>query len=112
LANTILERRKKAMPIRGKKQRFTDGNIDKAPNKAGVYVLSQYRETIYIGKSDIGNSVKSRLRSAKKGSTPGCKGATSFQVECCKGPSKREKQLLEQYKKQHGRLPRMNDRIG
>lgn len=100
------------MPIRGKKRRFTNGNIGKAPECAGVYVLSQYEEIIYVGKSNTKSGIKSRLQVAKRGDTPGGKKATSFQTERCEDAFKREKQLLEQYKKKHGKLPHYNDRIG
>lgn len=101
------------MPIRGKKQRFTDNNIDKAPNKDGVYVLSRYGETTYVGKATGGDGLQGRLEAHKRGDTGrGIKSSTSFQVEKCKDAPKREKQLLEQYKKIHGKLPRYNDRIG
>ena len=100
------------MPIRGKKQRFTDNNISNSPTDGGVYVLSRHGEDIYIGKGEGGSGIKSRLQVAKRGDTRGVKTATSFQTERSKDPSKREKQLLEQYKEKHGRLPRHNDRTG
>lgn len=100
------------MPIRGKKQRFVDTNISSAPDCKGVYSLTRYGETIYVGKGEGTGGIKSRLQAAKRGNTRGGRKATSFQVECCKDPSKREKQLLEQYKRECGTLPRYNDRIG
>lgn len=100
------------MPIRGKKRRFTNGNIAQSPTSDGVYVLSKYGEVIYIGKAEGTGGIRSRLQSAKRGDTRGVKTTTSFQTELSKNAAKREKQLLEHYKKNHGKLPRHNDRIG
>jgi len=99
------------MPIRGKKRRFTDTNISNAPNCNGVYVLTKYGKTIYIGKGEGTGGVRSRIEAAKR-DTRGRGKATSFQIERCKDPTEREKQLLEQYWKQYRKLPRYNDRIG
>lgn len=98
------------MPIRGKKQRFTDTSISNAPECDGVYGIWRNNELMYIGQSGGNSGVKSRLQAARRDKRG--KGATSFQVERCKDPSEREKQLLKQYKKLHGGLPRYNDRIG
>ena len=100
------------MPIRGKKHRFTNGNIAQSPTSDGVYVLSKYGEVIYIGKGEGAGGVRNRLQAAKRGDTRGVKTATSFQTERSKDAAKREKQLLEQYKNKYGKLPRQNDRIG
>lgn len=99
------------MPIRGKKQRFTDTNISKTPEYDGVYGIHRYRELIYIGKGEGKSGIKGRLQAAQRDKR-GKGNATSFQVEKCKDASTREKQLLEQYEELHGRLPRYNDRIG
>jgi len=39
------------MPINGALYDFTDENLDKVPNEAGVYVLYQRGSLIYIGRS-------------------------------------------------------------
>ena len=100
------------MPIRGKKQRFTKDNIAQSPTSDGVYVLSKYGEVIYIGKGEGAGGIKSRLQAAKRGDTRGVKTSTSFQAERSKDAAKREKQLLQQFERKHGKLPRHNDRIG
>lgn len=100
------------MPIRGSKKRFTDKNISNAPTEGGVYQITKNGKTIYIGKGDGKGGIKDRLQAAKRGDTPGVSKGTSFQTERAKNPSKREKQLLEQYKKETGKLPRHNDKIG
>ena len=100
------------MPIRSKKHRFTNRNISNSPSDIGVYTLSEYSEMIYIGRGGGAGGIKTRLQAAKRGDTRGGRKATSYQVERCKDPAKREKQLLAQYKKKHGKLPRYNDRIG
>ena len=98
------------MPIRGKKQRFTDTNISNAPGCDGVYGIYKYNQLVYIGKGEGKNGIKGRLQAAKRDKRS--KGATSFQVERCKDAAWREEQLLRQYKKLHGKLPRYNDKIG
>ena len=98
------------MPIRGKKQRFTDTNIGNAPNSDGIYGIYRGKELIYIGKGEGKNGIKGRLQASKRDSRG--KEATSFQVEKSKNAARREEQLLEQHKKLHGKLPRYNDKIG
>jgi len=99
------------MPIRGKKRRFTNTNISNAPECDGIYGIWRNNELTYIGKSEGNSGIKSRLRAAQRDKR--CRGnATSFQVERCQDPSEREKQLLKQYKKLHGKLPHYNDRVG
>ena len=98
------------MPIRGKKQRFTDTNISNAPNCDGVYQLYKYNEPTYIGKGEGKNGIKGRLQAAKRDRRG--KEATSFRVEKCKNAALREEQLLNQHKKLHGKLPRYNDKVG
>jgi hypothetical protein len=99
------------MPIHSKKQRFTTTNISNAPEYNGVYILYRYKKLIYIGKAEGQNGIKDRLQDAQRDKH--CKGkATSFQIEKCKDPFKREKQLLEEYYRIHGKLPRCNRRKG
>lgn len=99
------------MPIRGRKRRFTDTNISDAPQCDGVYGIYRNKELIYIGKGEGKSGVKSRLQAAHQDKR-GKGNATSFQFEKSKDASGREKRLLEQYKKAHGKLPRYNDRVG
>lgn len=100
------------MPIRGKKHRFTDNNISNSPTDNGVYVLSRHGELIYIGKGEGAGGIKSRLQAAKRGDTRGVKTSTSFQTERSKDATRREQQLLEEYKQKYGKLPRHNNKIG
>jgi len=99
------------MPIRGKKRRFTNINISNAPECDGVYGIYRYQKLIYIGKGEGKDGIKSRLQAAQQDKR-GRGKATSFCVEKCKKPSEREKQLLKQYRKLHGKLPRYNDKVG
>ena len=94
-----------------KKQRFTENNVSNAPTKPGIYILTTYGEVTYIGKGEGNGGIKSRLQAAQRDTRKKGK-ATSFQMERCKQPSEREKQLLEQHLKRYGKLPRHNRRIG
>ncbi len=99
------------MPIRSKPRKFNKENISNAPDDIGVYSLRSRRgTTTYIGRSKDEDGIKGRLQDAKR--KPRGRSADSFQAERSKHPAKREKQLLEQYKKKYGRLPYYNDRIG
>ena len=100
------------MPIFTTKYRFTGVNIDAyAPEKSGVYGLYDPIETvIYFGKSET--SIKARLYSHHDGSEGGCtKKASFFNTEVCANTSAREKDLLEEYKRLHDKLPKCNEVI-
>jgi excinuclease UvrABC nuclease subunit len=99
------------MPIRSKKQRFTTTNINNAPECNGVYAIWRYNELIYIGKAEGEKGIRSRLQIAQRDKRRRGK-ATSFQIEKNDKPLERETQLLEEYQRLHGKLPRYNKRIG
>jgi excinuclease UvrABC nuclease subunit len=103
------------MPIAGDKYPFTWENIDKAPEQAGVYALYDGNEIIYYGRAQ-GDSVtiRSRLADHKSGREGSCtKNASHYRREVTSRPVSREKELLEEYKKQHNdKLPRCNERVG
>lgn len=96
------------------KYAFTDRNIGYAPASAGVYALFDNGAVIYIGRAQGGSvTIRSRLRDHKGGREGSCtRFATHYWREATSSSVKREKELLEQYKKGRGRLPRCNDRIG
>ena len=84
--------------------------VSNAPALAGVYVLHQHGQVIYIGKAE--RSIRTRLVSHFNGSEGPCtQSATHFEYELSSSPAAREKQLLQQYVARFGRLPRCNDRM-
>jgi len=89
---------------------FTDDEIDKAPILDGVYGLYDRSDVIYFGKGEGENGIRNRLERHKAGYEGTCtQKATSFNYETCFNPSQREAELLNEYKKLYGKLPRCND---
>lgn len=93
---------------------FTPNNINAAPHSAGVYVLYDGEEIIYIGRAKgTSETIRSRLQDHHSGREGRCtQQATHYWREVTDRPVSREKELQEWYKAKHGRLPRCNDRIG
>ncbi len=99
------------MPINGALYDFTDENLDKVPNEAGVYVLYQRGSLIYIGRSGGGSTtLRSRLKDHKAGREGPCtQEAIAYRREVTSTPVSREKQLVDEYYNAHGQLPKCND---
>ena len=99
------------MSITGDKYPFTTKNVNLAPQEHGVYALYDNNITIYIGRA-AGESVtiRSRLQDHKSGREGPCtQGATHYRREVTSRAVSREKELLEEYYNQNGRLPRCNN---
>ena len=78
-----------------------------APQKPGVYEWGNIRKKVVkIGK---GENLNERLR-GQMSSLP--KDVKYIRLLPTKAHQKLEKQMLEQFKKKHGRLPKYNERIG
>ena len=99
------------MPIQGDLYGFSKKNVDKAPDSAGVYALFQSGTTIYIGRAQGGSTtIRSRLQDHYAGRGGQCtKSATDYKREVTSNAASREKELLAEYKRQHGKLPKCND---
>jgi len=98
------------MPITGEKYPFTDDNISKSPQANGVYALYDDGTTIYIGRASGDNTIRSRLQAHKRGDEGKCtQGASDYKREVTSTPITRERELLEEYKKAHEKLPRCNE---
>lgn len=78
-----------------------------APEKPGVYELGNVKkEIVKIGE---GGNLNERLR----GQMPSLPKDVKFiRFLETKAHEKLEKQMLEQFKKEHGKLPKYNERIG
>ena len=94
---------------------FTEASIKaNAPDKHGNYALIEGSEVINIGRAaGDGVTIRSRLLSHLRGQEGPCtKRATHFRFEANSRPNSRELELLDQYRRSHGRLPRCNERRG
>lgn len=102
------------MGINGSTHKFTDDNINKAPDQSGVYELLGGNDTIYYGRSTgEKTSIRARLEDHKSGSEGSCtKNASHFRWEVTSSAVAREKELLDEYNRNHGKLPRCNERVG
>ena len=96
------------MPITGDQYEFSQDNVDKSPDSPGVYALLQSGELIYYGKGD--NSIRTRLQSHKAGREGRCtQSAHRYMREQCSNPAARERELLAEFQRANGRLPRCNE---
>ncbi len=95
------------MPISEPLFRFTAAIVQGAPSNAGLYALWQDGDLIYVGRAA---SIRERLAEHLQGRVCPCAGqATHYSWELSLRPATREVELLEHFKKRHGRLPRCNE---
>ncbi len=98
------------MPVAGKTYSFSQSNVDKSPDKSGVYALLDDTEVIYFGSSTV--SIRARLQRHFDGDEGGCtQKATYYKREACNNERARERELLQAYQAQNGLLPLCNDII-
>ena len=100
------------MPIWSRRWPFLDYTVDAAPLDAGVYALWKDEELVYIGASNGDNSsIRARLKEHLSG-THGdyTRSADHYSWEVAADPRKREMEVLEQFRRKHGRLPRFNEK--
>ena len=96
------------MPISSDTYDFSQSNVDKSPQQPGVYGLFIDQQLIYYGSAT--RSIRDRLQRHYSGAEGTCtRQATKYKREICSNPRAREKTLLEEYRRQNGRLPRCND---
>ena len=102
------------MPLDQCRFDFDNLNLSVAPEQPGVYALyidGEIEETIYYGSSTV--SIRERLKDHKSGSDGPCtQQATHYNYELgMVDPVAHEGQLLLEYKRINGRLPRCNSVI-
>jgi hypothetical protein len=82
-----------------------------APPDPGVFALWERDELIYYGRAQgQGTTIQSRLREHLEGASSCTARATHYGWEITSNPRGREIELLREYEKTHGRLPRCNVR--
>ena len=97
------------MPIASPRYAFNAVMISGAPPDPGVFALWEADELIYYGRA-LGNgaTIQSRLREHFETGAHGTAGATHYGWEIAANPRVREAELLREFEKMHGRLPRCN----
>jgi len=77
-----------------------------APEQPGVYALWHDDEMIYLGRAA---SIRQRLADhLQRSDSPCLLDATHYTWELALHPEAREAELLEQFRRRYGRLPRCN----
>jgi hypothetical protein len=93
------------MPIASPRYAFTAPMVSGAPPDAGVLALWEGEELIYYGRAQ---SIQARLQEHLARADPCTAHATHYGWEISRNPAMREADLLREYQRVHGRLPRCN----
>jgi hypothetical protein len=88
----------------GRRYRFSRVVLGGAPNEPGVYTLWQHEEVIYYGRAHGEATLRSRLLEHFEAGVP----ATHYSWEISRDPAARESELLSEFRRSFGRLPRLN----
>ena len=100
------------MPIDGGLYSWNEITVNGIAQRAGVYAFYNInRELIYIGSS---NNLRERFQGywANNFQDDPCKrDTTCYRREVTENYEQRERELLEEYQRQHNQLPRCNDVI-
>ena len=97
------------MPIASPRYAFTATMVSGAPPDPGVFALWEKDELIYYGRAQGQSAtIQSRLREHLDRGDHCTAGATHYGWEISSNPRAREAELLREYEKSHGRLPRCN----
>jgi hypothetical protein len=90
-----------AAPDPGRRYKFTRTVLQGAPQDAGIYALWDEDELIYYGRAA---SIRARLLEHSEQGPP----ASHYSWEICADPATREAELLREFQRMFGRLPRAN----
>ncbi len=93
------------MPIASPRYAFTATMVSGAPPDPGVFALWEGEELIYCGRA---HSIQSRLQEHLARADSCTSRATHYGWEISSNPPMREAELLREYRRAHGRLPRCN----
>ena len=98
------------MPVASPRYEFNATMVSGAPPDPGVFALWENDELIYYGRAlGEGATIQSRLREHLENRSAYCTGrATHYGWEITSNPRLREAELLREYERAHGRLPRCN----
>jgi hypothetical protein len=99
------------MPIASPRYAFNAVMVCGAPPDPGVFALWEHDELVYYGRALGGSAtIQSRLEEHLAGREPCTARATHYGWEISGNPRGREAELLREYERNHGRLPRCNAR--
>ena len=87
---------------------FTTYAINGAPEDAGVVLLWQGDELVYIGATGPEGGIQQMLRRQHQQGTPCTREATHYSWEIRRDPKARELELLQWFAGEHQRAPRCN----
>lgn len=97
------------MPIASPRYAFNATMVSGAPPDPGVFALWEGDELIYYGRANgQGTTIQSRLRERLESAASCTARATHYGWEITSNPRAREAELLREFQRAHGRLPRCN----
>lgn len=96
------------MPIASPRYALNATMVSGAPPDPGVFALWEGDELIYYGRAQGSATIQSRLKDYLAGSDGCAARATHYGWEITSNPAAREAELLREYRRAHGRLPRCN----
>ncbi len=100
------------MPIASPRYALNAVMVSGAPPDPGVFALWESDELIYYGRAlGDGATIQSRLQDHLAGGNSCTARATHYGWEIASNPQGREAELLREYERKHGRLPRCNAKV-
>ena len=87
---------------------FTQSNLATVPTVSGIYCLGVNNGIIYIGSS---HDLHERLTEHYYSTDTCIQKAGQFAIEPCSNYLERERERLQAFRAEHGRLPECNDRL-
>lgn len=93
------------MPIASPRYAFNRTMVSGAPPDPGVFALWEGEELIYYGRA---HSIQALLHERLERADPCTARATHYGWELAGAPALREAELLREYLRANGRLPRCN----
>jgi hypothetical protein len=97
------------MPIASPRYAFNRTMVSGAPPDPGVFALWEGDELIYYGRAQ---GIQARLQEHLERSHPCTARATHYGWEIASNPAARELELLNEFRRANGRLPRCNAAAG
>jgi hypothetical protein len=96
------------LPIRNPKYRLTRALVEGAPEEAGVFALWEGDELIYLGRASPGATIRQRLEEHLEQRVACTTRASHYSWELSLRPAQRELEILREFNRQLGRLPKCN----